>query len=166
MKKISVIFVAALSLAAFGCKKKSADSGSGSNGNGSASATGGGGDCNSAMSNSMEVSKADLAKMPGVDDKMLAKLHDLGVKHCTDDKWSDDVIKCMTGAKTEAEAQGCYGKLTPEQRDTMNKAAIELTTPPAGAGGAAGAGSDGAAAGSGSAPAAGSDTGSGSAAAK
>ncbi len=157
MKKISIVFVAALALAAFGCKKKSADSGSGSaTGSGSgavAAGGGGGGDCSAAIANSMEVAKANITKMPGVDDKMLAQMRDLGLQHCTDDKWSDDVVKCMTGAKTQADAQACYGKLTPEQQDAMNKGMIHLMTPPGGAGSA----------GSGSAPAAGSDMGSGSA---
>ena len=46
----------------------------------------------------------------------------------------------MSHAKSEAEAQSCYGKMTPEQRHTMNQAAMEMMTPPGGAGGA-GAGS-------------------------
>ncbi len=146
MKKISIVVIAALSLAAFGCKKKSAGSGSGSG------AVGGGGDCSAAIANSMEVSKAEMTKMPGVDDNALAKMRDLAVKHCTDDKWSDDVIKCMVGAKTQAEAQGCYGKLTPEQQDTMNKAMIHMMAPPTGGAGSAGTAAEaGSAAGSGSA---------------
>ena len=90
----------------------------------------------------MEISKAEMTKMPGVDDAMLAKMHDLAVKHCTDDKWPDDVIKCMVGAKAQAEAQGCYSKLTPEQQDAMNKAMIHLMTPPAGSGSAGSAAGD------------------------
>jgi len=113
MTKISLVFV--LSIAALGCKKK-------------------GGDCDKAIAKGMELSKADMQKM-GVDDKMMAKMQDLGIKHCKDDKWSDEALACMTNAKTEAEAQGCYDKLTPDQRDKMNKAAMELapaptTTPP------------------------------------
>jgi hypothetical protein len=137
MKNLTLLFVAALSFAAFGCKKK-------------------GGDCDKAIANSMEVSKADMAKMPGVDDKMLAKMHDLGVQHCKDDKWPEDAVKCMTDAKTETDGQACYGKLAPEQQDKMNKATIALMTPPA----AAGAGSAGSGSSAGSAPANGSDTGS------
>jgi hypothetical protein len=114
----------------------------------------------------MKVSKADL---PAGDEMMMAKMRDLGVQHCTDDKWSDDAIKCMTDAKTEAEAQTCYGKLTPDQRDKMNQSAMELSSPPGGAGsaGSAGSGSAGAgsASGSGSAGSAmGSDSAGGSAA--
>jgi hypothetical protein len=151
MQKISIVFAATLALAAFGCKKKGAD-------------------CGQAIANSMELSKAEMAKMPGVDDKMMAKMRDLGVEHCTADKWSDDAIKCMSDAKAMADAQGCYGKLSAEQRDKMNKAVAAAMTPPSGAGGAAagGAAAGGAAAGSaaaGSGGAMGSDSGSGGSAA-
>jgi hypothetical protein len=103
MKKMSIVFVAALSLAAIGCKKK-------------------GGDCAKAIANSMELSKADLGS---ADDKTKAKMKDLGVSHCKDDKWSDEVVQCMTDAKAEAEAKNCYGKLTPEQQDKMNRSMME-----------------------------------------
>src|SRR4051812_42987633 len=136
MTKISFLFVAALSLAAFGCKKK------------------GGGDCDKAIAKSMEVSKADMQKM-GVDDKMMAKMSDLAVKHCKDDKWSDEALACMTNAKSETEAQGCYDKLTPDQREKMNKAAMEMAPTPTGSGAAMGSDATGSAgsamAGSGSA---------------
>jgi hypothetical protein len=152
MKKISFVFAAALAFAATGCKKKGAD-------------------CGQAIANSMELSKADMAKMPGVDDKMMAKMRDLGVEHCTADKWSDDAIKCMSDAKTMADAQGCYGKLSAEQRDKMNKAAAAMMTPPSGAGSAAADGSgamgsdsgSGGSAAAGSAAAGGSNTAAGSA---
>jgi hypothetical protein len=125
MKQLSIVFV--LSIAAFGCKK-------------------GGADCDKAIAHSMELSKADMAKMPGVDDKMLQKMKDLGLDHCKADKWSEEVLKCMADAKTETDSQACYGKLTPEQSQKMNKAAMELMTPPAAPAGSAAA--DPAAAGS------------------
>ncbi len=111
MKQLTIVFVAALSLAAFGCKKQGAA------------------DCDKAIANSLEVSKAELMKMPGVDDKMMARMKDVGVQHCKDDKWPDEAIQCMTNAKTQTEAQGCYGKMSTEQQDKMNKAAMELAAP-------------------------------------
>jgi hypothetical protein len=111
MKNLSIGFLMVLSLAAFGCKK--------------------GADCDKAIANSMELSKADMAKMPGAD-KMMGKMRDMGLQHCKDDKWSSDAVKCMGDAKTETEAQGCYNKLTADQRDKMNKAMMEMMTPPAG----------------------------------
>jgi len=140
MKNLSLVFVAALAFTAFGCKKK-------------------GGDCETAISHSMELSKADMAKMPGMDEKVLAKLKSMGVQHCKDDKWSDEVIKCMTDAKSEMDSQACYGKLPHEQQEKMNKAMMEEMlklappTPPAvetgsAAGSAAGSDMGSAAAGS------------------
>lgn len=137
------MFVAALSVAAFGCKKKN-------------------GDCTKAIANSMEVAKASMV---GVDKTMLAKMQDLAIKSCQDDKWPDEAIACMTDAKTETTAQACYGKLSAEQQAKMNKAAMDLASQAAGsasapAGSAAAgsadatnnAGSAGSAAGSAAAP--------------
>jgi hypothetical protein len=139
MNNLSCVFVAGLALAAVGCKKK-----------------GGGGDCATAISHSMELAKADMAKTPGMDDKMLEKMKDIGLQHCRDDKWSDDVTKCMVDAKTEADSQACYGKLSQDQQEKMNKAAMEAAQPAENTGGMGSAGS-----------ATGSDTGSaGSAAAE
>jgi hypothetical protein len=125
MHKLSFVFVAVLSVAA--CKK-------------------GGADCAKALDHSMELASGDM-KSRGNDDAMLQKMKALGVQHCTDDKWSDDVLKCMVDAKNEAEGKACYGKLTPEQQEKMNKAAMEMMKPPAPA-----AGSDTGSAGGGSAP--------------
>jgi hypothetical protein len=118
MKRISLVFMAALSIAVFGCKKK-------------------GDDCDVAIQRSMELSKADMQKMPGVDDKMLDKMKDVGLARCREDKWSAEALKCMTDAKTEKDSQACYGKLSGEQQAKMNNAAMELMKPPAGVGSAA-----------------------------
>jgi len=114
MKNLLLCFVMALSLAAFGCKKK------------------GGADCTAAINHSMELSKADMEKMPG-GEQMMGKMRDLGVEHCNADKWSEEAVKCMTDAKSEKDAQGCYGKLTADQRDSMTKAAMALMAPAAAA---------------------------------
>jgi len=114
MKNISLAFITVLAFAAPGCKKKGAD-------------------CDKAINNSMELSKADMAKMPGMDDKMMAKMKDVGIQHCKDDKWPDDAVKCMSDAKSETDAQACYGKLSKDQRQNMNKAAMEMAKPTEGA---------------------------------
>ena len=131
MNNIALGFVIAASVMAFGCKKS-------------------GGDCSKAIAHSMELSKADMAKM-GVDDKMMAQMATIGVQHCNDDKWSADVITCMLDAKAMADSQACYGKLSQDQQDKMNKAAMALqSTAPAGSatGSADSAGSGSAMAGS------------------
>jgi hypothetical protein len=118
MKSISMAFAAALVLAAMGCKTHGAD-------------------CESAIAKGMELSKADMQKHPGMDEKTMQKLKDIGVQRCTEDKWPEAAIKCMVDAKSETEAQACYGKLSPEQQAKMNQAAWGG----AAAGGTAGAGS-------------------------
>lgn len=110
MKQTPALVVIALALAFAGCKK------------GGASAP----DCGKAIDHSMELSKGEMAKMPGVDDKMLAKMRDLGLQHCKDDKWSAEARRCMVDAKTMTDSQACYGKLTKEQQDGMNAAAMAL----------------------------------------
>lgn len=114
MTKLSFILVGVLAVGGVGCKKKA-----------------GGADCDSAINHSMELSKAEMSKMPGVDEAMMGKMKDVGIQHCKDDKWSDEARKCMVDAKTMADAQACYGKLTQDQRDKMNKAAMELAPAPA-----------------------------------
>ena len=106
----TVLFVAALSLLTFGCKKKKA-----------ADATN---DCTAAVSRSMALSKTEMEKM-GTTAADMEKMTGLGVRRCTEDKWSADTIKCMVDAKTMADSQACYGKLTPEQQDKMNQAAAD-----------------------------------------
>ncbi len=120
MKQISIVFA----MVALGCGPK---------GGATPTATSGP-DCEQAITNGLELSKA---AMPDVDDKMRAKMHDLGVKNCQDDKWSADAVKCMVDAKSQADAQGCYGKLTPDQQAKMNKSAQDLA--PSGGSGAGGA---------------------------
>jgi hypothetical protein len=111
MNKITFVLAAALSVAAVGCKKKT------------------GADCGKAITNSMAVSKADIAATPGVDDKVMAKMAEIGMQRCKEDKWGDDVVRCMSDAKTKVDAQGCYAKMSAEQRDKMNMAAMEMMTP-------------------------------------
>ena len=146
MKNLSLMFAALVALSSAGCKKKS-------------DSAAGGPTCAQAVSHSMDLSKAEMEKM-GTDTAMMAKLVDVGVKRCTEDKWSPEAIKCMADAKTMTDAQGCYGKLSKEQQDAMNKAAMEMAMPSHEQ--ATGSGS---AAGSGSADGTGSAEGSGSAAA-
>lgn len=151
MKKI--LFMAALTFVAVGCKKKNnAGEGAGSASAAVPAATGG--TCQQAIDNSMALSKDDMAKMPNFTPELADKMKALGVTRCEGDKWSPEAIKCMVDAKTMADSQACYDKLTQDQRDKMQKAAMELMAPPA-------AGSD---MGSGSAAPAGSADGSGSAA--
>jgi len=129
MKKLGLLIVATLALSSVAaCKKKGAAEP----------------DCAKAIHHSMELSKDEMKKM-GNDDKMLQKMTDLGVQHCKYDKWPAAAVTCMIDAKTMPDSQACYGKLSQDQQDKMNKAAMELVMP-AGAGSADGSASAGSAA--------------------
>jgi hypothetical protein len=132
MNQISYVFAAAVVVCAFGCKKKS-------------------GACAQAIDHSSELAKADMQKMPGMTDQMMQKMKDVAIQHCKDDKWPDDAIQCMIDAKTETDAQACYGKLSQQQRESMNHAARDAMKSAAGAGNAGGSAAMGSAMGSGSA---------------
>jgi hypothetical protein len=109
MKTVSLVFVSAALFGAAACKK--------------------GDDCAKAIDHSMELSKATMSKMPGMHDKMMEKMKDIGIERCKQDNWPDEALKCMSDAKTEGDAQGCYGKLSHEQQEKMNKAAMEMAKP-------------------------------------
>ena len=123
MKKLSIAFIATLSIVAFaGCKKK-----------------GGGGDCdstvNSAVDRMMDQQMKEGMKEGG--DKMTPEMKKMAEdmanqmkpkmkaamsKSCKDDKWSADALKCMDDAKTMDEMEKCESKLTPDQKKNMDKA--------------------------------------------
>lgn len=143
--KLSPLFVAALSIAAAGCKKKAAAP-----------------DCAAAIAHSMDLSKDTMAKQ-GLDAATMQKLTEIGITRCKEDKWSAEAVSCMNKALTINDAQACYGKLTKEQQDAMGKATIDAAMAAAKAGSAAG--SDSAAAGSAGSAGSATDSGSGSGAA-
>jgi len=153
MKKLSVVFVAALSVAAFGCKKKGGEAASP--------------DCGAAVAHSSDLSKETMKKL-GTDDKTMQKMVEIGIQRCKEDKWPADAVKCMVDAQTMSGAQACYDKLTQDQRDKMNKAAQEAMGMGGSGQGSGSAAPEGSAAGSDGGSAAGSGSaaaGSGSAAA-
>ena len=82
-------------------------------------------DCKTAIDHGMELSAPMMSKMPNYA-ATKDKLRDLGIQHCTDDKWPADAVKCMVDAKSMEAGQGCYGKLSKEQGDSMNKAAAAV----------------------------------------
>src|ERR1700704_2970382 len=98
MKKISIIFVSVLSIAAFtGCKKK-------------------GGDCAGTINGMMDRMMQDGMKSAGdkmtpemkkAGEEMMKKMSEPMIKVCTDDKWSAEALKCMDEAKDEASGKKC-----------------------------------------------------------
>jgi hypothetical protein len=159
MKKISIAFVAALSLAAFGgCKK---DKGGGGGGGG-----GGAADC-SAVPAAIDRMMAEAKNDPRMKDmppeakkmaeemaaKMAPKMKEAMLSSCNEDKWSADALKCIAAGKTQADMEKCQGMLTPEQKSKVEKKIMEAM----GMGGGGGGGDMGGGGGAGG----GSDTGGG-----
>ena len=92
------IIVAALLFA--GCGKKS-DSGP---------------SCESAIDKAL----AAMPGGPGGGDEIKGKLKPLYVKHCTEDKWNADAIKCFANdVKDMSGMKACRAKLTPEQSEKV-----------------------------------------------
>ena len=119
MKKISIVFVAALSLAAFGCAKSASGSGEAAYKD------------RPVLTVARQSTTVWWSRRPpaaGMDDKMNGKMKDVAMSHCKDDKWSDDVVQCMSEAKTDTDFQTCQGRLTPEQKDGVQKAMKDLKT--------------------------------------
>jgi hypothetical protein len=124
MKKLSIAFVATLSLVAFaGCKKK-----------------GGGGDCDSTVNSAVDRMMDQQMKEGMKDEKMTPEMKKMAedmaksmgpkmkaamTKSCKDDKWSAEALKCIDDAKTEKDFDACESKFTPEQRKNMEKAMSE-----------------------------------------
>jgi hypothetical protein len=168
MKKISIAFVAALSLAAFGCKK---DGGGGGGGGAS--------DC-SALPAAIDRMMAEMKNDPRMKDmppeakkmqeelagKMAPKMKEIMVSSCNEDKWSADALKCIGGAKTQADMDKCKTTLTPEQNSKveakMKKLMEEMMGGAMGGGGAGGGGAGGGSDTGGGGAGGGSDTGGGS----
>ncbi|HEX4456469.1 MAG TPA: hypothetical protein VIA18_00785 [Polyangia bacterium] len=105
-KRISLALVVGLSVAVSGCAKK-----------------GVGADCGKAVANGVEVQKAHLAAM---DEATKDKMKDVALSRCQDDKWSEDVLQCMSEAKADTDFKTCQGKLTPEQHRSMQQAMKNL----------------------------------------
>ena len=57
---------------------------------------------------------------PGAGDEIKGKLRAIYTKHCTDDKWSADAIKCYANdVKDMSSMKACREKLTPDQQEKL-----------------------------------------------
>jgi len=129
MKQRSIVFTAVLLLATASCGKQAP--------------TPPAPDCAGAVDNILKVSQEDIQKA-SIDS---AKLKDVLLGRCKEDKWSGDVTKCVIAAKMTQGLTNCQDQvMTPEQKDKLAKAIQDV------AGADPGSGSDtGSGAGSGSA---------------
>ena len=115
MKNVSIVFLAALSFAA--CKKG-----------------GGASECASVVPAAIDRSMPDMKKeMAGVpDDKLAAfgtSIKGVMVKHCTEDKWSADILKCLAAGKTGDDMQKCSKAIPKDQQDKLDKDMEEAMKP-------------------------------------
>jgi len=133
------LFVAVLALAACGKKGSQAPAG----------------DCAASVDNAIRLSKEEFKKS-GVLDSTVPKIRDASVTRCTEDKWSNEVLKCFVDAKSSDEVTKCQNKMTKEQNDNIAKAiTAAMAAQDSGSGGSgsdtgSGSGSDSGSAGSGS----------------
>lgn len=57
--------------------------------------------------------------------EMVAHMQAAMIASCTQDQWSADARTCMNAAKTDAEMDACAEKLTPAQKDHVEKAVAQ-----------------------------------------
>jgi hypothetical protein len=125
MTKLAVVFVVAV--AVIGCKKKGAD-------------------CDHAVTNMLEVQRPGMVSM-GMEPRLIDKIKAIALHRCKEDSWPDDSMRCMTEAKSQADAETCQKGLPKEMGEKVKKE-IDDASPPAG--GDAGSAAPAAPAGSGS----------------
>lgn len=91
-----------------------------------------GADCEKAVNNLIDVTKPDLLKsMPGVDDATVAKMKNMGVARCKEDKWSDDAVKCLAQASASGDVQTCQSKMPSDLVQKFSLAILSLNPSPA-----------------------------------
>jgi hypothetical protein len=88
-------------------------------------------DCESAVKHVMTLDD-DVNATPEVKkevEDMMAAARALAVERCTKDKWSAEVLACMSEAKTSQDAEDCASKLTPEQQKALTVVATKVKEP-------------------------------------
>jgi hypothetical protein len=107
-------------------------------GSGSAAPTmaaGDGGACGTALDHAISLEQEHMKKdIPGITDAQIKSLRDLAVKHCNDDKWGPEALKCYGEAKTAEDGDNCDAKLDKDQKEKFNKDMETAMAPMAGSG--------------------------------
>jgi hypothetical protein len=118
MRKILLVAVVALS----GCGKKASEPK---------------GNCATSVANAMTLS-AEEFKKTGVTEPTQVKIREASVLRCNEDKWSNEVLKCLADAKKADDVSKCQQMMSKEQSDNMSKAitAAMATQPDQGSGSA------------------------------
>jgi hypothetical protein len=110
------------------------------------------GDCTTSVTNAVNLSSEEFKKN-GVTDETQAKIRESSIVRCKEDKWTNEVLKCLADAKQADAVAKCQNMMSKEQSDNMAKAIAGAmgTQPDQGSGsappdqGSAGSGSAGSA---------------------
>jgi hypothetical protein len=103
MRKTLLVAVLALS----GCGKKASEPPKG--------------DCTASVTKAVDLS-ADEFKKNGVADATVAKIRESSIARCKEDKWSNEVLKCLVDSKTSDDVSKCQQMMSKDQSDNMAKA--------------------------------------------
>ncbi|MDQ3338453.1 MAG: hypothetical protein M4D80_25075 [Myxococcota bacterium] len=108
------------------------------------------GDCGASVANAVNLSAEEFKKQ-GVTDATVAKIRESSVVRCKEDKWTNEVLKCLADAKKADDVAKCQQMMSKEQSDNMAKAIAGAmgtqpdqgsgSAPDQGSGGSAGSGS-------------------------
>jgi hypothetical protein len=104
MRKTLLLVVAALALS--GCGKKGSEAK---------------GDCATSVANAVSLSAEEFKKQ-GVTDATVAKIRDSSITRCKEDKWTNEILKCLADAKKADDVAKCQQMMSKEQSDNMAKA--------------------------------------------
>ena len=79
------------------------------------------GDCAASVSNAVSLS-AEEFKKNGVTDDTVAKIRESSITRCKEDKWTNEILKCLADAKKADDVSKCQQMMSKEQSDNMAKA--------------------------------------------
>ena len=87
------------------------------------------GDCAASVANAISLSAEEFKKQ-GLDDATVAKIRESSVTRCKEDKWSNEILKCLADAKKADDVAKCQQMMSKEQSDNMAKAIAGAMPPP------------------------------------
>jgi hypothetical protein len=79
------------------------------------------GDCTASVANAVNLS-AEEFKKNGVTEATVEKIRESSVVRCKEDKWTNEVLKCLADAKKADDVAKCQQMMSKEQSDNMAKA--------------------------------------------
>ena len=87
------------------------------------------GSCDAAVGHAMDKTQIEMLNKapanPGALKSALAEIRAIGIKHCKDDSWDDDVLDCLAIADTAIAMDSCNKKLSTTQREKFEAEANE-----------------------------------------